>query len=153
MPRIRWIWKRIFVCYVNCDYRNTMFLISVDIPLSIRFMREYGSISANGSEEDVEYSRAPVFTTRQIAGLKEQGADFRFALLSIEGKERQWALVANLEGVDHVLVVHSEFTRRIFKSAKAAIELWAHHFPENSDITLPISQDRIEKMARIKITI
>ncbi len=101
----------------------------------------------------MEYSRSPVFTTKQIAGLKDQGAEFRFALLSIDGKDRQWAFVAKLEGVDHVLVVHSEFTRRIFKSAKAAIELWAQHFPEHPDIFLPIGPERVEKMAKIKITI
>ena len=101
----------------------------------------------------MEYSKSPVFTTKQIASLKADGAEFRFVPLAIEGKERSWAFVANLNGVDHVLVVHSEFTRRVFKSAKSAIELWSNHFPECEDITLPIAASRIEKMAKIRITI
>lgn len=101
----------------------------------------------------MEYSKSPIFTTKQIAGLKEQGAEFRFALLSIEGRDRTWAFVARVKEVDHVLVVHSEFTRRTFKSAKAAIELWTTHFPEETDITLPVDESRIEKMAKIKITL
>lgn len=101
----------------------------------------------------MEYSRSPVFTTKQIAGLKAQGAEFRFALLSIEGRDRKWAFVAKLDGDDHVLVVHSEFTRRVFKSAKSAIELWSNHFPEHPDIVLPVGASRIEKMAKIQVTI
>lgn len=126
---------------------------SFDIPLSIRMMPQYGSLQESGSEDDVEYSKAPVFTTKQIAGLKEKGAEFRFVLLSIEKRDRQWAFVARLDGVDHVLVVHAEFTRRIFKTATAAIELWATHFPECPDITLPVAESRIETLAKVTITI